>query len=151
MMAGGEAGCGVQAGVGRDPDQIWEERTQVVRPSAANLDPKGVKAYVQIPIELGYRIASLFAKRSQEAQKNAEMLGLMVNDPNIKPEELDCLKMPILVIAGTKDMIKESHTRLIYSRLSNAKLVLIEGDHFIANKKAEEFNRAVELFLESDA
>lgn len=34
MMAGGEAGCGVQAGVGRDPDQIWEERTQVVRLSA---------------------------------------------------------------------------------------------------------------------
>lgn len=129
----------------------YPEKVKHLILNGANLDPKGVKAYVQIPIELGYRIASLFAKKSQEAQKNAEMLGLMVNDPNIKPEELDCLKMPILVIAGTKDMIKESHTRLIYSRLSNAKLVLIEGDHFIANKKAEEFNRAVELFLESDA
>ena len=125
----------------------YPEKVKHLILNGANLDPKGVKAYVQIPIELGYRIASLFAKKSQEAQKNAEMLGLMVNDPNIKPEELACLKMPVLVIAGTKDMIKESHTRLIYSRLFNAKLVLIEGDHFIANKKAEEFNKEVALFL----
>ncbi len=41
------------------------------------------------------------------------MLGLMVNDPNIAPAELAELGVPTLVVAGTRDMIKEAHTRLI--------------------------------------
>ena len=56
--------------------------------------------------------------------------------------------MPVLVVAGTKDMIKESHTKLIYKSLPNAQLTIIEGDHFVANKHPEAFNAAVEEFLE---
>ena len=56
--------------------------------NGANLDASGVKRKIQIPIEIGYLIARLFAKRSVKAKKNAEMLGLMVNDPNVKSEEL---------------------------------------------------------------
>lgn len=115
--------------------------------NGANLDAKGVKASVQIPIVLGYKMASFFAKKSPEAKRNAEMLGLMVHEPNVRAEELAGLQARTLVIAGTKDMIKEKHTKKIYESLPNAKLVLLEGDHFIANKKAEEFNRAVEVFL----
>lgn len=115
--------------------------------NGANLDPKGVKAGIQIPIAAGYKIASCFAKKSPDARKNAEMLGLMVNEPNIRPEELKGLHVKTLVIAGTKDMIKEKHTRSIYENLPDVRLVLIEGDHFIANKKPQEFNQAVEQFL----
>lgn len=32
-------------------------------------------------------------------------------------------------------------------QLSNSRLVLIEGDHFIAGKNPEMFNKAVEEFL----
>ena len=71
-----------------------------------------MKRSIQISIEIGYRIAKLFANKSPKARKNAEMLGLMVNDPNVKPEELSRIQAPTLVIAGDKDMIKESHTRL---------------------------------------
>jgi len=115
--------------------------------NGANLNPKGVKRSVQLPIEVGYKIASLFAKKSAEAKKNAEMLGLMVNEPNIRPEQLHNLTVPTLVIAGTKDMIKESHTRLIYESLPNAKLAIIPGDHFIANKESAAFNKTVYEFL----
>jgi len=115
--------------------------------NGANLTPKGVKRRVQIPIEIGYKIASMFAKKSNKAKKNAEMLGLMVNEPNIKPDELKKLNVPTLVIAGSKDMIKTGHTYLIYKSLPNARLEILEGDHFIANKKADEFNRVVYDFL----
>jgi len=115
--------------------------------NGANLFPAGVKRSVQLPIELGYRLASLSAKRSEKARKNAEMLGLMVKEPNIRPEELKKLTVRTLVIAGTRDMIKESHTRLIFESLPDAKLVLLEGDHFIANKKYAEFDREVLSFL----
>ena len=115
--------------------------------NGANLFPKGVRKSVQLPIELGYRLAKPFARLSKKAKKNAEMLSLMVNDPYIEPNELQYICAPTLVIAGTHDMIKESHTRLIAGKIPGAKLRFIEGDHFIANKNHDEFNKAAEAFL----
>ena len=117
--------------------------------NGANLNSKGVKPSTQIPIEIGYKFASMFARKSPEARLNAEMLGLMVNDPNVQPAELSAIKAKTLVIAGTNDMIKDAHTRLIAQCIPNSQLVLIKGNHFIANKCPEAFNRAVLKFLNS--
>ncbi len=116
--------------------------------NGGNLDAKGVKRATQLPIEIGYRIASYFAEKSPDAKKNAELLGLMVNDPNIRPAELAKITAPTLVICGSRDMIKESHTREIAANISGAKLVILKGNHFIANKCPAEFNRAIDEFLE---
>ena len=116
----------------------------------ANLDAKGVKPSIQIPIEIGYRFARLFARKSEKAAQHAEMLGLMVNDPNVAPEELAKIRSKTLVMSGTRDMIKEKHTRLIASRIPDSRLVFLDGDHFIANKCPDAFNRAVLEFLGSD-
>lgn len=116
--------------------------------NGANLNGRGVKASVQIPIVWGYRSAKKFAKKSPEAKKNAEILGLMVNEPHLKEEDLEKIKAKTLVIAGTNDLIKTSHTELIYENIQDAQLVFIEGDHWIANKKYWKFNMAVEKFLD---
>lgn len=116
--------------------------------NGANLDPAGVKGSVQLPIVLGYKMASLF--QAPKARANAELLGLMVNEPHIDPRELAALTMPALVIVGSKDMIKASHSRLIADSLPNGRLVTVEGDHFIANKRPEPFNRAVLGFLKEE-
>ena len=117
--------------------------------NGANLNTKGVKRTVQIPIEMGYRIASMFARKSKSAKQKSEMLGLMVNDPNLLPEALRDIHAKTLVIAGTKDMIKEGHTRLIARSIHDAQLIFIKGDHFIANKCPRAFNKAVLKFLQS--
>lgn len=113
--------------------------------NGANLDPAGVRPSVQLPIVLGYKLASLF--QAPKARASAELLGLMVNEPHIHPEELAALTMPVLVVAGSRDMIKASHSRLIADSLPDGRLVTIEGDHFIANKQPGPFNRAVLEFL----
>ena len=115
--------------------------------NGANLDPSGVKPSVQIPIVLGYQIASRFAGRSPQAKRHAEILGLMVEEPHILPEALETLETPTLVIVGTRDMIRASHSRLIAQRLPNSRLALVPGDHFIAAKNPEAFNRTVADFL----
>ena len=115
--------------------------------NGANLDGRGVRASVQLPIVAGYRAASLFGRRSEQARRKAEMLGLMVNDPNIAPAELAELGVPTLVVAGTRDMIKEAHTRLIATSIPNAQLAFVEGDHFVAHKSPGAFNAVVEGFL----
>ena len=92
----------------------------------------------------------------EKARKNAEMLGLMVNDPNLDPEEIsensdpDFLRIPKLVIAGNRDMIKDEHTRMIYASLPNAQIRVMKGSHFIAKESPDEFNRIVEGFLKQE-
>jgi pimeloyl-ACP methyl ester carboxylesterase len=125
----------------------YPERVDKMIVDGANLFPSGVKPLYQWPIEIGYRIAKLFSRKSEQAKRNTEMLGLMVNEPHIDPAELAHLTMPVLVVAGTKDMIKDSHTRLIYKSLPNAQMNIIEGDHFVANKNADAFNKVVDEFL----
>ena len=127
----------------------YPERVNRLILDGANLDAKGVRRSIQIPIEIGYRLAKLFAGKSEEARQHAEMLGLMVNDPNVRPEELSAIRAKTLVIAGTKDMIKEEHTRLIAGNIPDSRLVFIKGDHFIANKCPDAFNRAVLEFLQA--
>ena len=128
----------------RHPDRV---RRLIL--NGANLDPKGVKLLVQLPIVLGYHFASLSKK--PKARAHAELLGLMVKEPHIDSVELKKLTMPVLVIAGTKDMIRERHTRLIANRIPNARLALIPGDHFIASKEPAAFNRAVRTFFTETA
>ncbi len=126
----------------------YPERVARLILNGANLDARGVKRTVQLPIEIGYRFAKLFAGKSEKARHNAELLGLMVNDPNVPLVDLARIRAKTLVIAGTHDMIREEHTRLIAASIPNAKLVLLEGSHFIAGEKPEEFNRVVLEFME---
>ena len=76
------------------------------------------------------------------------MLGLMVNEPNIERNELSKIIAPTLVICGSNDMIKESHTKEIAENIPNAKLSIMKGNHFIANKRYAVFNKVVEAFLQ---
>lgn len=123
------------------------ERVDKLILNGANLNASGVKRKIQIPIEIGYRIAKFFARKSPKAKKNAEMLGLMVNDPNVNPEELSRIQNKTLVIAGDNDMIKDRHTRLIAQSIPGAELCILQGNHFIANKNPQSFNEAVLRFL----
>ncbi len=77
---------------------------------------------------------------AQNAKTSQEMLRLMVKEPNVSPDELEQMAVSTLVIAGRQDMIKENHTELIAKSIPNSELVLIKGDHFIANKESAVFN-----------
>ena len=126
----------------------YQDKIKALILNGEDLDTKGIKRSVQIPIEIGYRMAKLFQNKSEEAKLNAEILGLMVNEPNIKPEELHFIKVPTLVIVGTKDLIKEKHSRLIAENIKDSELSFVEGNHFVAAKNPTEFNKKVERFLD---
>ena len=115
--------------------------------NAANLYPTGVKASFMLPTMLKYPIAVKNSGKSEEARRHAELQTLLVNDPFVKPAELSALKMKTLVIVGTKDLIKPSHTKIIVSNIPNAKLVKVEGGHGIAAENPDVFNKEVGRFL----
>lgn len=131
--------------------------------NGANLNPFGVTPSVQLPIVAEYGLCRLRRMAPKSAgterqpeererykgslEQKTELLGLMVKGPWIHPSELKKLKMPVLVIAGTEDMIRNGHTRQIHRAIPGSRLKLIRGDHFIALKKSAEFNHAVAAFL----
>jgi len=117
--------------------------------NGGNLNPWGVKLSVQLPILLGYGVAACLSPVSPRAKRRAEILALMVKEPHISPKSLGALSIPSLVIAGDRDMIRDRHTRRIHESLQNAELCILPGDHFVAAKSPEAFNRAVEAFLKA--
>lgn len=125
----------------------YPERVEKLILNGANLFPSGVKFGVQLPVVAGYWMASVISLFDKQAVAKKELLGLMVNQPNISPEQLKSIKSPTLVIVGDNDMIKDSHTKLIAGSIKNARLRIIKGDHFIAANESESFNAEVLDFL----
>lgn len=127
----------------------YPERVNRLILNSPNLNTDGVKPSVQKSIETGYRCVNFFARFFPKARLKAEIMRLMIEEPNIVPTSLSALQMRTLVIAGTDDMILKAHTELIYKSLPNAELVFLPGDHCVARKNPEPFNRAVLDFLQA--
>ena len=85
--------------------------------------------------------------RRRELCVICERMKLMIDEPDIRPEQLAGITVPALVIVGTDDMIDDAHSQLIADSLPDARMVRIEGDHFIAMKEPAAFNAAVLDFL----
>lgn len=125
----------------------YPERTGRLVLNGANLDYLGMKLGVRLPIAVEYRIAKALSPLNEKMNARSEMLGLMVNDPNLSADELAGIAAPTLVIAGSHDMIKDRHTRLIASSIPDAELAIIDGSHFVARDNPAAFNAAVDAFF----
>jgi len=125
----------------------YPERVKKVILNGANLYASGVKLSCQMSITFEYYQALYFAKKSAKARKKAELYGLMVKDPNVKPGELKKLKAKTLVLVGDQDLIRLSHSKLIARKLSDGVLKVIPGDHWVAKKNPKVYNKVVNEFL----
>lgn len=117
--------------------------------NGGNLRPSGVKLHIQAGVVAGWAMTGLLSPFLKDCKRKRELLGLMVKEPHISGRDLAGLTMPVLVIAGDKDMIRESHTREIAAGIRGSRLAILSGDHFIAAKEPEAFNRAVGDFLDA--
>lgn len=115
--------------------------------NGANLTEDGIVKEAQVEIQKEYREACEKAKKDRSAIRDMELLGLMVNDPNIDSEELVNIKAKTLVLTGMDDLILPEHSALIAEKIPDAKWVSIPGDHWIANKYFKDFNKVVDEFL----
>ena len=127
----------------------YPERVASLVLNGANLFPSGLKSSFLIPVKVLFAVFSLLSHFSRRAKRRSELLYLMAKQPNIQPERLSGIKCPVLVIAGTQDVIKEKHTKLIAASLPDSSLCFLKGGHSIAKTNSVEFNSTVEKFLNS--
>jgi len=85
--------------------------------SGANTHPDGAKKRWVVLGKIAY-----FFTRSRK-------LKLMLTQPNITEAELNQIITPTFVLAGSKDFIKEEHTRAIAKNIPNSTLRILEGEN----------------------
>ena len=83
--------------------------------SGTNLSPEGADPDV-------------IAWIAEENDKNPDpLLELMLTEPNIDAADLASIEIPVLVTAGSEDVILPEETQRIADALPNAELVIVEG------------------------
>ena len=106
----------------------------------AVLNPNGVGE------ELIGNLKNLADKPSETI--NLRLIKLMLNEPNITKSELNRIHNPVLVIAGEKDEVKESHTKEIQKNISKAELLIIPNStHYVPFEQPKILNEAILKFL----
>lgn len=81
--------------------------------SGANTNPQGLKNYIYWQMKIIYTL------------KKDPKIKLMLQQPNITHYTLHKIKARTLVLAGSNDMIKESHTISIAHHISGSKLLIL--------------------------
>ena len=84
--------------------------------SGANINPKGLKAKWIILFKVMYLI------------KKDSKVKMMLEEPNISIEMLNKIEIPTVVLVGSRDVIKENHTKLIVDNIKNCKLQILDGE-----------------------
>ena len=122
----------------------YPERILSLVLNSGNLDPSGLTQEMTGENLAAY--ARVKEKRTEAEQTEAALLELMLFEPHIRPETLSKITMPVLVIAGDRDVVKETHTRLIADSIPGAKLVILPGTHTLLEESPGAFNIELERF-----
>ena len=117
--------------------------------NGGNLTPAGIKRSIQYPIVFGYGILCIFALFSRTCQQKKAVMALLVQHPNLKPNDLFTIQIPALIIVGDRDMVKRTHSQLIANSLPNAVFQELDGTHFIARDAHEQFFQHVHAFIQA--
>lgn len=115
--------------------------------NGANIKQNGIKTYYNICMMTQYILLKGLALISSNSKKKAEIMSLMINQPNISEDDLQKIKVSTLVVVGTKDVIKQNHTNKIYKYIKSSELSIINGTHAVASENPKQFNKIVLDFL----
>ena len=108
----------------------------------ANMNPVGVKE--KLIESLKKQIAG------NDPKTNQRLIQLMLDHPDIKSNQLSLITNPVLVVAGSDDVIKDEHTRLIHKLIRNSELAIIpNATHYIPFEQPEKLNELMLNFLKN--
>lgn len=84
--------------------------------SGANLNPGGLRWITRLGIRL------------EHMRYPSKLTGLMLREPDISPEALGKIQVPTVVLAGSRDVVKPGHTRLIARSIPGSTLRILPGE-----------------------
>lgn len=115
--------------------------------NGGNLFPAGLCQWLQDEVSEKWHRLKECDFNDWNVRREWELQDLMMTQPNIDPDWLKELTMPVLVVAGEDDVIREDHTRMMAASIPGSRLAILPGDHFVARTNPEAFNNTVLAFL----
>lgn len=98
--------------------------------------------------EVHKAIESLKTKLDAKSKYQVKLFTMLLTEPHLTALDLKKIKVPVLVMAGEKDMILEKHTKFIAANIPKSQLFIFRGaSHYVPVEKVSEFNAEVLTFL----
>ncbi len=93
----------------------------------ANLDPSGLTAPALAQVRAAHTAAAALAHVVPGLRGVVDRLALMVHDPCLTPADLAHVTAPTLVVAGERDVVRRTHTRLVATSIPQARIAVVPG------------------------
>ncbi|WP_051884481.1 alpha/beta fold hydrolase [Chryseobacterium luteum] len=112
----------------------------------ANAFPEGVDE--RLVSHMKNQLLVMNAENKPEKFNERRLVTIMLKEPHISKKELSKIEIPVLVIAGDKDVIKQDHTEMMARQIPHAELKIYKNaTHMIPFEKADELNEDIVKFL----
>lgn len=111
----------------------FPERTLAVISASGNALPHGLRLPVRLGTQMTGCALSLLNNFMPDGflkncfKNRLQLNALLTDSPNLPAERLQKIQAPVLILAGTRDLIKTSHTRWMAEQIPHSQLCLIEG------------------------
>ena len=135
----------------------YPDRAKKIVAVSANALPDGLIAPMLFMEKMRFQCAKALetiapdGKFGKWCKKEQFLSGLILHSPFLTEKRLKKITVPVLLMAGTHDLIKESHTRLIAKYIPKSQLILIKGGtHQGFFKKKERYTGAILDFLSDE-
>ena len=129
---------------------LFPERTTAVIAVSGNISPDGLILPLRLFSTGKYyflKVVNGFFK--QHLFRQQQLASFLCNSPMMTEEQLQEIKAPVLLIAGTHDVVKVSHSRRMAHLIPHAQLVLMKGDtHTAMFVRKQQYLEIMESFLE---
>jgi pimeloyl-ACP methyl ester carboxylesterase len=98
--------------------------------------------------EIHARQKQLAKDTAVRSRNDLRLMNLLLEEPNMRFDDLAAIHCPVLIMAGENDLIKEQHTKGIAQHINGAQLVIFsKGSHYMPQENARLFNKTVLDFL----
>lgn len=127
-----------------------DSRLKHVVSIGANTKPCYIKSFYRLTFYLQMLCLAVFALYQKKARFTLKLYRLMLTQPQIEYEQLHQIRIPVLVLAGEFDMIKECDTRQIAKALPyGIQKIIKHGNHFLLRDSYLETMKEIHLFLDA--
>ncbi|MBL7046057.1 MAG: alpha/beta hydrolase [Candidatus Marinimicrobia bacterium] len=117
-----------------------------LRPDSTALYPWAINSFKHMVEEVETKIKE--NEMPQDLMLRKQQLDLLIYQPSISKSDLSKIKVPVLIIAGDKDVVREEHSIEIYQNIPKALLCIMPGEtHFTPASNAELFNEIALKFI----
>ena len=134
---------------------LYQKHTAGVIAVSGNAKPWGMLLPYYLFVGAEYAVSGILREFCQDKKQRrkfdrSRMLnGLMFHSPDLTEERLGKIQAPTLLIAGTNDVIRVSHSQWMQRQIPKSRLVLLKGArHADFLHKRERYMKVIERFFE---